>query len=214
MASVVKSGSDFTPLWSKIRSNALLIGVTLVLAVLILIPISRLLINSFIKGHPALPEGWTLDNYTTALGMDLFYDALVTTIGIAGIGTFITVAIAVLFAWLIERTDMPCRNLAWTLILVPMAVPGVLFALGWTLLLSPTIGVINTFIRDFVGLFGIEMTKGPINIYSVGGLIFLDGIRGITTVFLMVVGAFRMMDPSLEEAARVSKAGTVGTFSR
>ena len=28
----------------------------------------------------------------------------------------------------------------------------------------------------------------------------------------MVVGAFRMMDPSLEEAARVSKAGTIGTF--
>jgi len=212
MASIAKSGPDFSPLWSRIRSNALLIGVTLVLAAMILIPIARLLINSFVKGHPALPEGWTLNNYATALGMDLFYDALVATIGIAGVGTCITVSIAVLFAWLIERTDMPCRNLAWTLILVPMAVPGVLFALGWTLLLSPTIGVINSLIRDFVALFGVHMTKGPINIYSVGGLIFLDGIRGITTVFLMVVGAFRMMDPSLEEAARVSKAGTVGTF--
>jgi iron(III) transport system permease protein len=212
MASIVKSGPDLAPLWTRIRSNALLIGVTLVLAAMILIPIFRLLINSFIKGHPALPEGWTLSNYATALGMELFYDALVTTIGIAGVGTFITVSIAVLFAWLIERTDMPCRNLAWTLILVPMAVPGVLFALGWTLLLSPTIGVINAFIRDVVGVFGVEMTEGPINIYSVGGLIFLDGIRGITTVFLMVVGAFRMMDPSLEEAARVSKAGTIGTF--
>lgn len=212
MASIVRSGTDFTALWARIRSNALLIGVTFVLAAMILIPIFRLLVNSFIKGHPALPEGWTLGNYATALGMDLFYDALVTTIGIAGVGTFITLSIAVLFAWLIERTDMPCRNLAWTLILVPMAVPGVLFALGWTLLLSPTIGVINALIRDFVGLFGFEITKGPINIYSVGGLIFLDGIRGITTVFLMVVGAFRMMDPSLEEAARVSKAGTVATF--
>ena len=212
MASISKSGPDFGTFWTRIRSNALLIGVTLVLAAMILIPIFRLLINSFVKGHPALPEGWTLDNYATALGMDLFYDALVTTIGIAGVGTFITVAIAVLFAWLIERTDMPCRNLAWTLILVPMAVPGVLFALGWTLLLSPTIGVINAFIRDFVSIFGVEIVKGPINIYSVGGLIFLDGIRGITTVFLMVVGAFRMMDPSLEEAARVSKAGTIGTF--
>ena len=212
MASLSKSGPDLSGLWTRIRSNALLIGVTLVLAVMILIPFFRLLVNSFLKGHPALPEGWTLANYETAWGMSLFYDALVTTIGIAGVGTLITVSVAVLFAWLIERTDMPCRNLAWTLILIPMAVPGVLFALGWTLLLSPTIGVINVFIRDVLSVFGFEMTKGPINIYSVGGLIYLDGIRGITTVFLMVVGAFRMMDPSLEEAARVSKAGTMATF--
>ena len=34
----------------------------------------------------------------------------------------------------------------------------------------------------------------------------------MTTIFLMVVGSFRMMDPSLEEAARVSKASSMGTF--
>ena len=33
-------------------------------------------------------------------------------------------------------------------------------------------------------------------------------------MFLLVVGAFRMMDPSLEEAARVSKAGAIATFFR
>jgi iron(III) transport system permease protein len=55
-------------------------------------------------------------------------------------------------------------------------------------------------------MFGIQFTEGPLNIYSIGGLIFLDGLRGVTTVFLMVVGAFRMMDPTMEEAARVAKA--------
>jgi len=198
--------------WDVLRHHALLVLTLVVLVALIMIPVARLLINSFIEGHPAIPEGWTLKNYTTAFTMPLFYKALGNTLGLASVGTAITVVIAVLFAWLIERTDMPCRNLAWTLILIPMAIPGVLFALGWAQLLSPKTGALNVVLRDILGLFGVSMSEGPINIFSIGGLIFLDGVRGVTTVFLMVVGAFRMMDPSLEEAARVSKAGAVGTF--
>jgi len=98
------------------------------------------------------------------------------------------------------------------ILLVPMAIPGVLFALSWTLMLSPKVGALNMLLRDIFSVLGITFEQGPINIYSLGGLIFLDGVRGVTTVFLMVVGSFRMMDPSLEEAARVSKAGTFGTF--
>ena len=198
--------------WDAIRNNWAVIAIIAFLLFLILVPITRLLINSFLLGHPSVPEGWTLQNYTAAFSMPIFYSALVTTIWIAAVGTFVTLALAVLFAWLIERTDMPGRNLAWSLILIPMAIPGVLFALGWTLLLSPKIGALNIYLRDFFDLFGIHFKEGPINIYTVGGLIFLDGLRGVTTVFLMIVGSFRMMDPSLEEAARVSKAGAAATF--
>ncbi len=198
--------------WSQIKNNAIVIAVTLFLLFLILVPVTRLLINSFQLGHPAMPQGWTLQNYTAALSMPLFYQALGTTIWLAAIGTFITLVIAVLFAWLIERTDMPFRNLAWTLILIPMAIPGVLFALGWALLLAPKTGAMNVILRGALGMLGVELADGPLNIYTLGGLIFLDGLRGVTTVFLMVVGAFRMMDPSLEEAARVSKASSAATF--
>lgn len=198
--------------WTQVKNNAILIAVTLFLLFLILVPITRLLINSFQLGHPALPQGWTLQNYLSAYSMPLFYQALGTTLWLAAVGTFITVVIAVLFAWLIERTDMPLRNLAWTLILIPMAIPGVLFALGWALLLAPKTGAMNVVLRGGLEMVGIRLTEGPLNIYSLGGLIFLDGLRGVTTVFLMVVGAFRMMDPSLEEAARVSKAGPAATF--
>lgn len=188
--------------------------ITALLLSLILIPIVRLLLNSFQLGHPALPQGWTLRNYSNAFASPLFFQALITTIWVSTVSTLITVAIAVLFAWLIERTDMPYRNLAWALILIPMAMPGVLFALAWTLLLSPKSGAINVMLRDLLGPFGLGLDSGPFNIYSVSGIIFLDGLRGVTTVFLLVVGAFRMMDPSLEEAARVCKAGTVATFFR
>jgi iron(III) transport system permease protein len=198
--------------WSRIKDNAVFIVFTVFLLFLILVPVSRLIINSFRLGHPALPQGWTLQNYVAAFSMPLYYQALGTTLWLATVGTALTLVIAVLFAWLIERTDMPLRNLAWTLILIPMAIPGVLFALGWALLLAPNTGALNVILRHGLKLIGIELTTGPLNIYSVTGLIFLDGLRGVTTVFLMVVGAFRMMDPSLEEAAMVSKAGPAAAF--
>jgi iron(III) transport system permease protein len=201
------------PRWLRaVRGNAVPFLLTGFLVFLVLIPLARLAMSSFQSGHPAMPEGWTLQNYTAALSMPLFYQALGTTAIISAIGTLLTLGIAVLFAWLIERTDMPLRNLAWTLILIPMAIPGVLFALGWALLLSPKTGVVNLLLRGGLSALGFEIPVGPINIYSVGGLIFLDGLRGVTTVFLMVVGAFRMMDPTMEEAARVAKASGKSAF--
>jgi len=200
--------------WDRIRSHAVLIAITAFLLFLVLIPLVRLLLSSFQLGHPAIPAGWTLQNYIAAYTMPRFYEALGTTVLLSAVGTFINLAIAVLFAWLIERTDMPLRNLAWTLILIPMAIPGVLFALGWGLLLSPKTGVINIVLRNSLQWIGISIDAGPLNIYSLGGLIFLDGLRGVTTIFLMLVGAFRMMDPTLEEAARVAKASGRSTFFR
>ncbi|HWP56477.1 MAG TPA: iron ABC transporter permease [Candidatus Acidoferrales bacterium] len=207
----------FTPsrvfgLWSQVRSNLFLVLVTAFLLLLILVPLVRLILSSFQLGHPAMPEGWTLQNYIAAYALPTFYRALGTTVVLSAVSTLITLAIAILFAWLVERTDMPFRNLAWTLILIPMAIPGVLFALGWALLLSPKTGTMNIVLRAALELFGVRLSEGPLNIYSLGGLIFLDGLRGVTTIFLMIVGAFRMMDPSLEEAARVSRASPAGTF--
>ena len=204
----LKSGN----LWSQIKNNFILILVTAFLLLVILVPLVRLILSSFQLGHPAMPEGWTLQNYVAAYSLPKFYSALGTTVVLSALGTVITMTIAVLFAWLIERTDMPLRNLAWILILIPMAIPGVLFALGWALLLSPKTGTVNLLLRGALEPLGIHLTQGPLNIYSLGGLVFLDGLRGVTTIFLMVVGAFRMMDPSLEEAARVSKASSHGTF--
>lgn len=195
-----------------VRNNLLMLLVIAVVLFLVLVPVTRLLITSFQIGHPAFPEGWSISNYTSAFSTPNFYESLGRTFWVAGLGTSLSLVFAVLVAWLVERTDMPFRNLAWAMVLIPMAVPNILFAMGWTLLLSPNAGALNVFFRSVLDLVGIHLTKGPINIFSVGGLIFLDGIRGVTTIFLMVVGCFRMMDPTLEEAARVSGAGGAATF--
>jgi iron(III) transport system permease protein len=181
---------------------------------LILAPLLLLLIFSFRQGSPWQAGSLTFENYIDAYANPQTYQMLWNTAVLALASTFISLSIAVFFAFLTERTDMPFRNVAWGLMLVPMAVPGLLFGVSWTFLLSPKIGFINIWLRSLLALFGIEVTEGPLNIFSLWGMVFLEGIRGVTTIFLMVVGAFRAMDPNLEEASRVAGAPDRTTFFR
>ena len=177
------------------------IFVVAVLLWLILIPLGQMVLSSFRTGHPAAPGPFTLSNYLVAYTSPLTYRMILNTLLFASGGTVITVLIAVLFAWLLERTDMPMRDLCWALLLIPLAMPGLLFSMAYVFLFMPQSGVLNVFLRSLLSEFGVELTEGPINIYSLSGMIFLDGMRGVATVFLLIVGAFRMMDPALEEAS-------------
>ena len=99
------------PSWRQIKSNLVLILITAFLLLLILVPLARLILSSFQLGHPAMPEGWTLQNYLAAYSLLAFYRALTTTVVLSAVGTVITLAIALLFAWLIERPI--CRCVIW-----------------------------------------------------------------------------------------------------
>lgn len=189
------------------------IGVALALF-LILVPLTMLVVISLRSGTPWDPGDFTLRNYIAAYRDPRTYTMLFNSVALAIAATALSMVIAVFFAFLTERTDMPLRNVAWGLMLIPVAVPGVLFAISWIFLLSPRIGLFNVMLRGVLGWSGIEMTEGPFNVYSLPGMIFLEALRGATTVFLIIAGAFRAMDPSLEEAARTSGASNATTFFR
>ncbi len=190
------------------------LGVVLILFWLTVIPLAQMLLNSFRIGHPAAPGPFTLKNYLVAYTSPLTYRMILNTVFFAAGGTAITVVIAVFFAWLLERTDMPLQSLCWSLLLIPLAMPGLLFSMAYVFLLMPKSGLLNVFLRDVLSHFGVALSEGPINIYSLGGMIFLDGMRGVTTVFLMVAGAFRIMDPAMEEASFVAGAKNWTTLQR
>ena len=48
----------------------------------------------------------------------------------------------------------------------------------------------------------------PFNIYSLGGMIFVEGLALVPSAFLILAPAARNLDPSLEESALTSGAGT------
>lgn len=194
------------------REHFVVVLAVLLLLWLVIVPLATLIIFSLRHGNPWEPGGFTLDHYAIAYSTPQTYSMFFNTALLAGFSTVISVGLATLFAFLTERTDMPFRNVAWGLILVPMAIPGLLFAVSWTFLLSPQIGLFNVWMRDVLGWFGVDVASGPLNIYSLWGMVLLEGLRGVTTTFLIMVGAFRAMDPSLEEAARVAGASGRRTF--
>ena len=193
---------------ARLNASSFILAATVIcVAWLILVPMVLLFLNSLRVGPPSFFGGeLTLKNYITAFTHEHFYSALGNTAIFSAVASLASLVTAITFAWLIERTDMPYRNAAWVAMLLPIAMPGVIFALSWMLLLLPQIGLVNVILRWLYGLFGISIETGPLNIQSLGGMIFLGWLRGVSTIFLMLVGVFRMMDPRLEEAGRLSGA--------
>ena len=175
----------------------------------VLTPLTFLVLGSF--SLATLPTEFTLSelsfkNYEK-VWLDrstyvLFYNTLVYVTGATAFG--ITVAAGL--AWLVERTNIPGKIWIYAGVPMTLAMPGMLQAMAYVLLLSPRIGYLN----ELLGVFAI----GPINIYSLTGMIFIEGLRLVPTAFLMLVPLLRAMDPALEEAAFMSGANPRRTLRR
>ncbi|HWP56606.1 MAG TPA: iron ABC transporter permease [Candidatus Acidoferrales bacterium] len=180
--------------------------VTALVSFLILFPMAMLLYGSFWSERPGFPGHFTVQNYVTAYSDFETYQMLFNTALMIGTKTLIAGSIALLLAWIIARTDTPCRGLLETLIVIPFFVPGILEAVGWIMLLSPKTGTLNLLFKNLFGL------KEPLlNIYSLGGIIWVMSLGSVSFLFLFFVTALRSMDASLEEAAALAGAGPVRT---
>ncbi len=187
--------------------------VAFLLMMVVAAPIAMLVISSFREGSYISPGAFTLSNYKAVYLNSQTYPAIFNTVIYATIGSAISLLLSIIFAWLVERTDMPGRNWAWGMMLLPLGLPGILRSMAWILLLQPRTGIINVWLRA-TGIFGPNLTEGPINIYTLSGMIFVATMGGTTTLFLLLVGAFRLMDPSMEEAAWVCGANKWRTMRR
>jgi iron(III) transport system permease protein len=87
-------------------------------------------------------------------------------------------------------------------------VPSLPTTIAWITLLDPDIGVINMALKHL-----LHLDQGPFNIFSVPGIIWANLMgHGISIKVMLLTPAFRNMDASLEEAARVGGAGNLRTL--
>lgn len=187
--------------WSWIRSHYLALLIAIALLWVVGVPILSVINFSFRDGSPADPGGFTLENFRRAYGNPQTLPALRNTFVYAIAVSVFSVVVATLLAFLLERTDMPFRNAAWVAMILPIAMPGMLTSMAWILMLSGRVGILNIGMRNVLDVVGIHLTDGPFNVYSLQGMILVESLRGSTTLFLMMAAAFRVMDPTLEEAA-------------
>ncbi len=176
---------------------------------LVIVPLVLILISSFKPTGFPMDAGWTIDNYIRTYADTEFWALVLNTIQFAVGSMVVALTIGTIVAWLVERTDMPMRGVVRVLVILPMATPPVLMAIGWVMLLSPRTGFFNDLLQ---GLFGLS--EAPINIFSLPGMIFVEGLALVPSTFLILSPAFRNMDPSLEEAAFTSGAGLLTTIRK
>lgn len=181
----------------------------LVLAYLVAVPVALLVVGSFRPGGFPLDRGFTLAHYASVYGGAEFWRLLAATLAFALGSSFFALSLGIGLAWLMERSDLPGRGVVRVLILVPMAMPPILLAIAWAMLLSPRIGFINLLLVN-----GFGLSAAPFNVYSLPGLIFVQGLSLVPTAYLFLAPAFRNMDPSLEEAAQIAGAGNFALLRR
>lgn len=185
-----------------LRTPQLIAGIVGGLLVLLtVVPLVLLLVGSFRPDGLPLATGWTFTHYIDVWGSAYDWWLVVNTLIFAGGSTCLAVGIATALSWLLERTDLPGRGLFRAMILMPMATPPLLLAIGWALVLAPRIGIVSVALQPLIGSIDRWF-----NIYSMPGAIFVQTLAYVPTSVLMLSPAIRALDPALEEAAVVAGA--------
>src|SRR5262245_18273262 len=199
--------ASFGSLWRYGRPAGLL-ALILVLCFLSLYPLVMLLYGSFHSTPPGIPGTFNLDGYI-GLATTENLVVLANTVGISLVTTCLSLALAVLLAWIVARTDIPGRGVLEVLITLPFFIPPILTATAWAMLGNAQVGTINLLWRWLSGSDGTL-----IDVFSYGGVIWHMMQYSTPFIFLFVVDAFRAMDPALEESSRMSGATRWQTFWR
>jgi len=185
-------------------------GAVALVAWLTLLPLGFLLWQSFLTPQTATtPAAFTLQNYVEAYTGFETFRLLFNSLRFATGAALVSFMLGTFFAWVNERTNTPCKALFFSLSIIPLIIPGILFTVSWILLASPKIGIINTLLQN-----SFDTDFVFVNIYSMTGMIWVDGLHYSPMAFLLMTAAFRAMDPALEESAQMSGASVPQVFTR
>jgi iron(III) transport system permease protein len=181
----------------------------IVLAFLVLYPVSMLLLGALTNTNPVV-DGFgvfdlSLDNFLTVLANPNVHEALANTLIACAGGTALAVTIGLTFSWIVVRTNTPCKGFIAAASLVPLFVPPLVAGVAWSILGSPKSGLINTMFK-WAGL------GWRIDLYSLTGLMVVFGMYYAPYVYMFTASALRNMDPNLEEASEISGASPIRTL--
>jgi iron(III) transport system permease protein len=187
--------------------RGLFITVLVIILYLVAPPLFYIFKSSLYVGKAFGPTSFSFQNYvdlsSTRGTSEMLFNSLWFAIG----SSLIALVIGTLLAWIVERTDTPFKNLAYLSAFISFAIPGIIKVIGWILLLGPKGGVINLWLKALLGL-----KSPPLNIFTLTGMILIEGVLWTPMVFLFMAASFHSMDPSLEESASMSGAGIGKTF--
>lgn len=172
------------------------------LAVVLLLPHLTLILVSFVPlgtwTTEPVPPAYSIENYVSLMSEPARLRPLLNSVAMATVATLAAVSLAVAAAILVVRRRVRARRVITTLLTLPWAVPGTVFAIAIATAFSVSSPWTGRFL--LVGTFWILPLAYLVRNLPIAG-------RGI-------VAGFRQLDPSLEEAAATLGAGPWRTLTR
>ncbi len=163
-------------------------------------PLGLIIYQSFLSEAFFSPTAsLSLGAYRYVLTDSGFHSAFGTSLLVSFGMTVIAVPLGSLLAFLLVRTDLPGKKFLEPWLLVPIFLSPVVLAFGYVVAVGP-VGFFSLWTKALVG-------RVPWNLYSLYGMILIAGLTHVPHSFLYVSAALRSLDPSVEEAARVTGAG-------
>jgi iron(III) transport system permease protein len=207
MASVFPNGTRRAK--SMPKFSPLVLALIVVLVALILPPLIYLVRSSLQEiNFDGSFGAFTLEHYRELVETDRLFPVILTSAAYAAGSAVVALAFGGVQAWIVERTDTPLRALVMIVSIVSLGIPSVLYTISFLLLLGKT-GPVNQVLMWLTG------ASGPVfNVYSLGGMILIQGIEYTPLCFLLLSSVFRSTDAAFEEASMMSGAGIGTTFRR
>lgn len=171
-------------------------------------PVFMLVVGSLSEGLGAFGR-FTFVKYVQAYTDAAFRDVLLNTALFTVGSALLATGLALFLAYLNTRTNIPFKSLFGIISIIPMMIPHILFAVSWLLLLNPSNGIINLFLTQVLGF-----DRSPFNIYSLPGMILVEGLLDLPIAYLVLAPAMASFDVSLEESSRVCGATNLRTLAR
>ena len=169
-------------------------------------PVVMLLLGSFSEGLGAFGT-FTLEKYVKSYTDPALIEIIVNTIVFMIGSALVATALALFMTYLNTRTDIPFKVLFQVISIVPMMIPHILFAVSWGLLLNPSNGLINLVLKQILNL-----QDSPFNIYSLPGMILVEGLLDLPVSYLIIAPAMSSFDVSLEESSKVCGSSNLRTL--
>lgn len=186
---------------SKLRKISLYeIIIYLVMIAIFLMPVVMLL-----KMSITTADGYGLENFKSLLQESRTQKAIWNTIVIAVLSTLLSTILGTIFAFFIAYTNIKWKRFIEILVLLPYILPSYVVTLAWSSLFQKK-GWVNGV------LMGLHLP--PINIYSIGGIIFVMGMCNIPVVYLITVSMLRKIPIDMEWASRASGYSIANTMRK
>jgi iron(III) transport system permease protein len=203
----IRAKSWLPPLDGGTALMAVLIGF---MGFYVLYPLTLIVINSFNTATIAEPPVYGLKAWKDAFSEAGIWRSLWNSVKIGIVLQVVALPTGIFISWLLARTNILFANALEFGFWISFFLPGLATTFGWMLLLDPSTGLINSWLRQLPLLSGLNF-----DIYSFAGIIWVHLVsNGISTKVMLMTPAFRRMDASMEEASRMSGASAFTTMWR